>query len=64
MVFTNAYQVLEHLMNNSKDGENSMWGLIKAEMERLQSENLELQQKNQTLEQALLELSMLVGGGI
>lgn len=34
---------------------------IEAEFQRLQQENSELKQKNEMLEQAVLELSMLVG---
>lgn len=58
--FNNAYEVLEHLMNNSRDGQNSMWGLIKNEFERLNAENTELKEKNETLEGAIMELTMIL----
>lgn len=51
--FTNAYQVLEHLMANSKNGETSMWGLIKAEMDRLNEESTILKQENENLKTQL-----------
>ncbi len=68
--FTNAYEVLEHLMNNSKDGDTSMWGLLKTEVERLRTENEELTSKADQLEtdnvSALLALTeiyeQMIGG--
>lgn len=69
--FINAYQVLEHLMSNSKNGETSMWGLLKNEMDRLNNENTVLKQENETLQldqistlEAIAELYEMMLGGI
>lgn len=55
MVFNNAYEVLEYLMNTSKDGNTSMWGLIRLELERLKVENETLKATNTQLESDQLQ---------
>ncbi len=70
MTFTSALEVLEHLMNNSKDGETSMWGVALNDFKTLIAENEELKEKADQLEtdnvSALLALTeiyeQMIGG--